>query len=276
MRSGDKDVPEINDWILANMTQGQKLGIDAWLVTAGSAKAMKSKLGAKNIELVSVVENPVDQIWSKQGRPQYPCGAVETLDVSRAGVSHLDKIAALRKELVATETVAFVVTMLDEIAWLLNIRGADVEFNPVVISYVIVTLNDVFWFVDSKKVTEEARRHLGEGVTIREYAEVEITLAEIVKTGKVLIDSSKTNYRLYQVVDESMVDKASPVTLPKSLKNDTELNGIRACHIRDGVALTAFLQWLQTTVRAAPGTFSEYRYGTTDVTRYVVLECCDV
>lgn len=258
MKSGEKDVLELADWVLQHLSAGQKVGIDAWLVTTASAKAMKAKFAAKGIELVSVSENLVDAVWQGKGRPAYPCNAVETLDLSRSGKSHQDKIDVIRNELRSTGTVAFVVTMLDEVVWLLNVRGADVEFNPVIISYAIVTLDGVFWFVDEAKISAEVRQHLGQEVTIKPYVEVEAFLKDIAQTGKVLLDLTKTNYRLAQAVGDAFVDKVSPITLPKSLKNEVELNGIRACHIRDGVALTAFLHWLQNTVRAAPNTFSEY------------------
>lgn len=258
MKSGEKGVLELPDWVVKHMKSGQKFGIDAWLVTTAAANSMIQKFKKAGIEVMSVEENLVDMVWVNNGKPSYPSNPIEVLPLERSGVSHNEKIAALRKEMQDTNTIALVVTMLDEIAWLLNIRGSDVEYNPVVISYVVVTHSDIFLFVDPSKVTEEVKSHLGSVVTICGYNEVESCIQRLAQTGKIWMDCTKTNYRLSLAAGASHVDMSSPITLPKSLKNDAELHGIRAAHIRDGVALTAFLHWLENTVKAAPGTFSEY------------------
>lgn len=259
MRSGDKGVPDIVEWISSNLKEGQTVGIDAWLYSASQAKTLIKSLQAKKINLISFKENPMDQVWQQFGRPVAPVRGVEVVPVERAGLSHSDKINNVRAALQKNNAVGIVVAMLDEVAWLLNIRGADVDFNPVVISYVIVTLDKVYWFVDEAKVSAEVRAHLGEGVEVLPYERAEEYLADVAKRGKVWIDPARTNYRLYQAVGEAGIfEKSSPITLSKSLKTAEELRGFTDSHIRDGVALTAFIHWLERTVQAAPNSITEY------------------
>lgn len=262
MKSGEPNVPDLQDWVVKNMTKGQKFGLDAWLVTTSSAQAMTSKFNEAGIEVVVVKKNPVDEIWTS--RPAYPSFPALVHGVERSGVSHEAKITQMRDELKKHNAFALVVSMLDEVAWLLNIRGSDVEYNPVVISYAVVTLKDVFLFVDLNKVTTEVAAHLGPGVTVKSYDEIESVLASlaVVATSEGLsiwIDTAKTNYRLsLSIAGARVLSDPSPITLPKAIKNATELEGIRNAHVRDGVALTAFLHWLEQRVQSSPNTFSEY------------------
>ncbi len=258
MKSGERGVLELPEWVVKNMKPGEKFGFDSWLVTTTAANAMISKFQKFGIEVVPVQENLVDIIWTSNGKPEYPMNPIEVLGLDRCGVPYNAKITGIRKEMSDANTSAMLVTMLDEIAWLLNIRGSDVEFNPVVISYVVITDNDVCLFVDGLKITEEVRAHFGATVNIFPYLEVESYIQKLSQSGRIWLDFTKTNYRLYSAAGASAVDKASPITLPKSIKNEAELNGFRAAHIRDGVALTAFLHWLEKFVQASPGTFSEY------------------
>lgn len=258
MKAGMPNVPDMNEWLSSNLSAGQKVGIDPWLISSASANASVKALSEKNIEFVAVAENPVDQVWAKHGRPSYPSNFIEVIGLDRSGKSHEQKIDDIIAQLHGMGAVAVVVTMLDEVAWLLNIRGSDVAYNPVVISNAVVTTDGVVFFVDEGKVTEDVRAHLGARVSIKPYSAIEGFLVEIAKTGKVAIDSSKVSWRLRNAVGESMIEKLSPITLPKSLKNETEKQGFINCHIRDGVALTAFIHWLENHVRANPHTFSEY------------------
>lgn len=258
MKAGMPGVPDINEWLANNLSSGQRVGIDSWLISAASATATTKALAAKNIDFVAVAENPVDKVWATHGRPAYPQNPIEVLGLERSGKSHEEKIDEIVAQLRAADAVAVVVTMLDEIAWLLNIRGSDVEYNPVVISYAVVTTEEVVFFIDDSKVTAEARQHFGSRVTIQPYQAIEGFLIEKAKSGKISVDSSKVNWRLRIAVGDSLVEKISPITLPKSLKNEAETKGFINSHIRDGVALTAFIHWLENHVRANPGTFTEY------------------
>lgn len=259
MRSGEKDVPDIVDWISNHLREGQTVGIDAWLNSASQAKRLFKSFDSKKIKLISFQENPVDLVWDQFGRPPVQANTVEVVPLERSGLSHQQKIEKLRSSLQKNNATAIVIAMLDEIAWLLNIRGSDIDFNPVVISYVIVTVDKVYWFVNPSKVTPEVRAHLGESVEVLDYEKVEEYLINASKTGKIWIDAARTNYRLYQAVGENgILEKTSPITLSKSLKTDEELRGFVNAHIRDGAALTAFIHWLETTVKGSPNSITEY------------------
>jgi Xaa-Pro aminopeptidase len=150
-----------------------------------------------------------------------------------------------------------------QIAWLLNIRGSDVDYNPVVTSYVVVTLEKAHFFVDERKLgggdhASSLLEHFATDVVLHPYEEVERFLMFVTTQGKVLADPMQLNWRLYKALGASVVDKTSLLTLPKSIKNAVELKGIRECHIRDGAALTAFLCWLENAVAVNPGTLTEY------------------
>jgi Xaa-Pro aminopeptidase len=257
MKSGEPKVLELADWVVENLSAGQSVGIDATLITTSQATAMKNLFGAKGISLVSLEQNPVDIVWAKANQPAAPSSAINVHGEDRSGVSHQSKILSLQAFVREAKASAIVISMLDEVVWLFNIRGSDVDFNPVVIGYAVVTLDKAYLFVDPTKVTSAVNEHFGDAVEVRPYEEVESFLAQLALSGPVVADPSQLNWRLYQALGSSVVDRVSPVALAKSVKNDVELNGIRQAHIRDGAALTAFIHWLETTVKRSPESLTE-------------------
>ena len=153
-----------------------------------------------------------------------------------------------------------------QIAWLFNIRGSDISYNPVTLSYAVVTLEGVHLFIDSVKIINPSvMAHLAAGlVTVHGYGEVEEFLRMEAKDGKVVIDPAQLNWQLCQAIESSnqsgnsIIRLPSPITIMKAVKNDSELNGIRNCHVRDGAALTAFLYWLEKTVKDGENKITEY------------------
>jgi Xaa-Pro aminopeptidase len=142
--------------------------------------------------------------------------------------------------------------------WLLNIRGSDVSYNPVIVSYAVITASDAHLFVAQSKISSAVATHL-QGVIIHPYDSIEAFLKNLASSGTVLVDPSQINWRLYQVLGDSVKSGVSPITMLKAVKNIQEINGIRNCHIRDGVALTAFLHYLEKTITSNPyGNFTEY------------------
>lgn len=255
MKSGQPGVPEMNDWLCSNMKRGEAVGVDSFLISANGANDLIKKLGRCDVELKPIIKNPVDEIWHL--KPPKPSNPIKVHDLKYAGVPHQEKITNLQNFLIQEQAVAIVISMLDEIAWLLNIRGADVEFNPVSIAYVVVTTAAAHLFIDENKIATELRDgHFSNSITIHAYEDVEAFLSTVATTGKVIVDPDQLNWRLYSAVGTAAVDKVSPITLPKSIKNPFELEGIRNSHIRDGEALTAFLYWLEQTVQNASATGS--------------------
>jgi Xaa-Pro aminopeptidase len=201
MKSGEPGVPELNAWILANMQQGQKVGVDPNLVSASEGKAMEKAFLEKGIVLFPVPTNPVDSIW--KDRPAVPSGPICVHESAVAGQPFPEKVAKMQEELSKQEAAAMVVCMLDEVAWLLNIRGTDVLCCPVVISYAVVTSNDTHLFVDEGKVTAAAKAHL-DGVTLHSYSEIESYLSSLKTMGSVLADPAQLNWKLYIALGESI------------------------------------------------------------------------
>lgn len=250
MKSGQPNVLELPEWVVANLTSGQTVGVDPLLIPNGQAKAMKDLFASKGITLVAVEENPVDEIWSQLGRPEVLVKPLRALGLDKTGLSHDNKIAKVQEFLVAQGASALLVTMLDDVAWLLNIRGDDVVFNPVVLAYAVVTLDLTYLFVDPAKATVDVREHLGPKVAILPYGEVKRFLERQANDGKIIMDPAQVNWSLYSAAGESALSRTSPIVLAKSLKNAVELEGFRQCHIRDGAALTAFFHWLEVQVKA--------------------------
>ena len=264
MKSGEPGVLELQEWLLANMPDNSTVGVDAFLMTESQAKALQTTLKTKGVTLKAAEgTNPVDRVWNTLGggAPATPSASVVVHDATRlAGKTHQDKIAAVQCHLRGTPATALVLSMLDEIVWLFNIRGADVDFNPVVMSYAVITLTGAHLFVDKAKLPEAVVMHLGTAIELHPYEAIEGFLEHFAQTkGEVVAaDPVQLNWRLCRAIGGAVLHMMSPVTLAKARKNDMELAGIRAAHIRDGVALTAFLHWLETTVRANPGSVTEY------------------
>jgi len=248
MKSGEPGVLEINDWLLANLKEGQVVGVDAYLFPSSQALVLEKLLNSKGIVLKGLGYNPVDKVWNT--RPSGPKGLVSVHDISLAGESHESKITKIQSFLNGLGASSIVISMLDEIMWLFNIRGSDISYNPVAISYAVVTNTKAYLFIDNAKISQEVKAHLGETVIIIPYEEIEAFLIKQTSEGPVVCDPLQLNWRLYAAIKSNVIEKPSPITLAKSKKNQSELNGIREAHIRDGAALTAFLNWLTITVKS--------------------------
>jgi Xaa-Pro aminopeptidase len=273
MRMAQPGVPDIQDWLTATLTEGSKVGIDPTLHTIDAAEALKKHLNEYGIDLVPVQSNPVDDAWT--GRPGAPKNPVRIHDIEWAGVTPKEKIGKMRQEMLDNQVSALAVTMLDEVAWLLNLRGSDVSYNPVFCSYVLLTQTTAELFIDVDKVRDEAvQNHLKEaGVTVRPYEEAFQATRDIARKGGAFwMDSSKVSFAMKVAAEEGfemlsssakkskksngastdkqakIVNKPSPVYQAKGVKNPQELAGHVEAHVRDGVALAKFLSWLDKTI----------------------------
>ena len=264
MKSGEPGVLEMQPWLVANLKQEQTVGVDAFLISAQEAKRLKEALAVKGIVLKVVAQNPVDKVWDIDGsRPAAPSNPIRVHDTMYAGATHAEKIQQVQSYLRSTGATALVLSMLDEIVWLYNIRGSDVDYNPVVIAYAVITLTDAHLFVDLSKVppSSAAAIHLSAAhIATHPYESIESFLSSsFASPQKVVLDPAQLNWRLYNAVATPCVlEQPSPCTLWKALKCPAEMAGIRACHIRDGAALTAFLCWLEKTVASGSDKVTEY------------------
>ena len=246
-------VPEqvpIPQWIASLELSGPVIAVDG---LCQSVSAMAELQAAVPSARIVSVPDLLSALWID--RPAVPSTPVITLGEDLVGESRSAKIHRLRKWLVLQGADAIFVSALDQIAWLLNVRGSDVAFNPVVISYLLVTLEDVSWFVrkdafaepDSETSDSFAELAL-DGVSIRDYEEAEFALSSLTEAGvdRICLDASTLNYALRSSVDSSceLLPVPSPVPLWKAVKNSVEIDGMREAHLEDGLVMEQFLYWL--------------------------------
>ena len=267
MRAGTPGVPDIHDWLTSTLKEGSRVGIDPTVHTIDAAEALKRQLEEADMELVSLEDNPVDEAWG-DARPAAPKDGLRIHDMKWAGASASEKIQNMRAEMKEAGVNALAVTMLDEVAWLLNLRGSDVSYNPVFMSYVLITETSAQLFVDEAKIDDAIAAHLKEaGVEVRQYGEAFDAVTEIAKQGgRIWMDPSKVSFAIKVAAVKGsekqvggrkrgrgtssgpVLAKASPVSQAKGVKNAAELAGHVEAHLRDGVALAKFLSWLDKTI----------------------------
>lgn len=231
--------------------------MDPWLYSAGSARALERKLAARGIKLVALEHNPIHDIWTDRPARSDAPAIFHPLEFS--GETTSSKVERVRAKISKEDAHALVISALDDVAWLFNIRGADVEFNPVATAYGVVTLNEgLHLFIDADKVASAPSGAL-DGITIHAYEDIEAFLKNLSSRGlKTMADPAQLNWRLYRAIESNVVEAPSPISLPKSLKNCVELQGMRNAHIRDGVALTAFIAWMHETIRSGARELTEF------------------
>ena len=251
-------VPEqvpIPEWIASLGLDSPVIAIDGLCQTMDAVQELRDAVPSAQIE---AVPDLLSVLWAD--RPAVPSSPIITLGEDLAGESRETRINRLRKWLVLQGADSILITSLDQIAWLLNVRGADVEYNPVVISYLLVTLDDVFWFVrkdvyaDPDSETAASFQELqADGVTIQDYDDILFTLAslrvELSGVDSICIDPSTLSVALREAIDDGdllpqIYEVDSPVALWKAVKNATEVDGMREAHVEDGLVMEQFLYWV--------------------------------
>ncbi|KAI9897437.1 hypothetical protein N3K66_007293 [Trichothecium roseum] len=266
------DAKSWQDWT-AESAEGQKtVAIDPSLLSASAAKKLEEKIKRKGGKaLLPLSENLIDLVWGGQ-RPPRPALPVSVQGMDLAGKSVTDKLQDLRKELEKKQASGFVVSMLDEVAWLFNLRGNDIPFNPVFFSYAFISAEDAILYVDDSKLDDTCKSHLAaNGVQLKPYESIfqdaeqraTATIAHNEKpaaeqTGRFLI-SNRASWALQRALGgEKLVEETrSPIGDAKAIKNKAELKGMRDCHIRDGAALIKYFAWLEDQLVAKKATLDE-------------------
>lgn len=241
------ETPSITDFLRQNLKPGESVSIDGRMFSVHQVEQMKRELMEHNLR-VDLFGDPLKNIW--QDRPAMPEAPAFIYEMKYAGKSCGEKVAAIRSELKKRGVYGLFLSTLDEIAWTLNLRGSDVHCNPVVVSYLLITQDEVVYFISPKKVTPEVSAYLkDQSVSLRDYDEVEVYLKTFV--GKnLLIDPKKTNYAIYSAINPqcTIICGESPVALLKAIRNEQEIAGVHAAMQRDGVALVKFLKWLEESI----------------------------
>ena len=246
---GIPGVPTIPQWLKKELKAEDKVGFDPRLFSYNETQKLKSFLKEWRIKLTPIEKNLIDNIW--QDQPPFPKNQIKPHPKKYAGRSIEEKLEMLRQQMKEEKVKAHILTTLDSIAWVFNIRGTDVEFNPVVIAYAIITPKKAMLFTDMEKIINTVQRHLGESVQVYNYDDFRKQLKQLTKSElKVWLDPDSVSYWIVDILkkDCDLFFKESPVTRLKALKNKTEITDAKAAHIRDGVAMVKFLHWLERTV----------------------------
>ena len=249
-------VPEqvpIPEWIASLGMDEPCIAIDGMCYTMDEVRELRESVPGA---VIFAVPDLLDALW--EDRPSVPTSPIITLGEDLVGLSREAKLSWLRKWLVLQEADAILLSALDDIAWMLNVRGSDIEYNPVVISYLLVTLEDAQWFVRKDAFaaldpdTQDSFQELqADGVQIRDYSDISFALESLKESGVdfICLDPATLNVSLREAVDAGeriplTLEFPSPVQAKKAVKNETEIAGMREAHLEDGLVMEQFLYWI--------------------------------
>lgn len=247
------ETPNIPEFLSAHLQEGDCVGIDGKMFSAEEVEHLQKELKKSGIRIKSIAD-PMQLLWTD--RPAMPLAPAFVYDTKYAGMSFTEKLPAVRQAMEAAGADSLLLSALDEIAWLLNIRGNDVHCNPVVVSYLLIEKDKVNYFVQPQKVTPELAEYFSaNGIYVHPYEEIGHYLNSF-NAHSILMNPAKTNYAIYSAIRPGclIINGASPVALLKAIRNKQEIAGIHAAMQRDGVALVKFLKWLDEAVPAGKET----------------------
>lgn len=246
-RMQDEGVPTIEEFLQKEMGEGQTLGFDGRVVSTSQGKSYEKKLSSKKIAFF-YEKDLAEQIWAD--RPAFPAGRVTVLNEKLTGQSFEEKSEAVMKK-VSGDADALLLTKLDDIMWLLNIRGCDVECNPVAMSYVYMTEGETVLFIQKSALDQPAMAYLlAKGIQIEEYSTIIDYLKKLPSGRRVMLDKRHCSYSLYKILSgaHTVVEKTNPTEQLKAVKNPVELENMAKVYLKDSVALTKFIYWLKTNI----------------------------
>ena len=247
------ETPNIPEFLSAHLQEGDCVGIDGKMFSAEEVEHLQKELKKSGICIKSIAD-PMQLLWTD--RPAMPLAPAFVSDTKYDGIIFTEKLPAVRQAMEATGADSLLLSALDEIAWLLNIRGNDVHCNPVVVSYLLIEKDKVNYFVQPQKVTPELAEYFSaNGISVHPYEEIGDYLNSF-NAHSILMNPAKTNYAIYSAIRPGglIINGASPVALLKAIRNKQEIAGIHAAMQRDGVALVKFLKWLDEAVPAGKET----------------------
>ena len=244
-RMVDPGIPFYTEWLAEVLNEGSIVGFDGNVFSINMVKKMEKDLKAKR-SVLKMNQDLIGDLW--EDRPEIPKGPIFTHDVKYAGKSRVEKLNEVREEMKNIGANYYILTSLDDIAWLLNIRGADVPNNPVVIANVIVAEHKCYLFIDSCKVPSLVKLELeAEGIELKANHEIQIFLENLPSGDAIILDTNKTNIRLYNAINSNTKKIESPdiTTNLKAIKNEVEIKNLKWCEIKDGLAMVKFIKWLK-------------------------------
>ncbi|KAJ3653741.1 hypothetical protein Zmor_012978 [Zophobas morio] len=253
MKEGVPSTPTQGGWLSKNLPSGSRVGVDPSIYTYNMWMPLQTQLEAAGCKLIPVNQNLVDILWND--RPPRPTNPVNPLGLEFTGKTVKEKLLSVRAQMKDKKAQFLVLTALDEIAWMLNLRGSDIAYNPVFFSYVVIHEDSFTVFLNPKQSSDEVKQHLtkeaGEKYEIKPYDEIVAYLKQhSLKIEGFAWFSENASYALTSLIPaKSLLAEITPVPLMKAVKNPTEINGMRNSHLKDGAALCCYFSWLEKHVK---------------------------
>ena len=252
MKMGQEGVPTVMQYLGEKLQEGQCIGFDARVVNTNDAKEF-AKIAAKKHGSLKTDNDLLDEVWTD--RPALVHQPADVLKDEFNGEATASKLARVREQMEKEEAQYHIISTLDDIAWILNVRGNDIPHVPVVLSFLVIGKEDAMWFVEENALSDAVKEMAAEcGITIRPYEDVYAYAATIPENSTVLLDKRKVNYRITNALSETVhiVSKANPSQLMKAIKNEIELENTSNAHLLDGIAVTKIMYWLKKNVGKIP------------------------
>ncbi len=247
-RMGEEGVPTVEEYIKKELLENGCLGFDGRVMNNKWGQKLSAIAEEKNAKLF-VEEDLVGLIWSD--RPELAKSVPFILEEKYSGKSTAEKLADVRKKMLKAGADTHILTCLYDIAWLLNVRGNDIDCVPVVLSYLVIHQNECIWFLQEEVLDDALKVYLKENqITTKPYNAIYEYVAELSNTTKILLNESTVNYRICNSLPKgvTIINQSNPTELMRAIKNPTEVDNTRNTHIKDGVAFTKFMYWIKTNV----------------------------
>lgn len=244
-RMGEEGVPTIQEYLKKNVSDGQTVGFDGRVISASFGKKLEKAFEGRQVT-IAYEKDIVDALWAD--RPAIPASRVWAVPEELCGESAAQKLAKVREKMKSENAAHLLVSKLDDIMWLYNIRANDVECNPVALSYTFISMEEAVLFIQEAALTDEMRDYFRKnGIVCRDYGELAGFLADCALQGKIWCAEGDINYLLYKLVTKrgEIIGKESPIGLLKAVKNPVELENIRKYYLLDSAVLTKFLFWMK-------------------------------
>ncbi|MBC5629697.1 aminopeptidase P family protein [Clostridium sp. NSJ-6] len=238
--------PTLEEYIKENVNKGEVIGFDGNCYSTNAYKKLL-ELSEENSFKIQINNDLLDEIW--EDRPTVPKDKIILHDIDFCGEGRNDKLSNVRKKMNELKVKSFILTSLDDIAWLFNIRGNDVKFNPVVMAYAIIKMDEVTLYIDNNKVTDEIISEFkSQNITIKRYEEIISDVKTL--TDSVYIDPAKVNASIFNAIPKEIkvIEGINITTSLKAIKNEVELRNLENCQVRDGVAMVRFIKWLKESI----------------------------
>lgn len=247
-KMGEPGVPTVEDYIADILPEGGTLGFDGRVVAMGEGQALEAAAAKKNGK-IDYSTDLIDKIW--EDRPALSEEPAFALGIEYTGESTESKLKRIRKAMEEEGADIHIIAALDDVCWTTNLRGNDIEFFPLLLSYAVITNDDMKLYIDERKLSDEMKANLAkDNISLRPYNAIYEDVKELGANSAILVDPSRLNYALYNNLpkDAKVIEKVNPTVLMKAMKNDTEIKNIKNAHIKDGVAVTKFMHWLKKNV----------------------------